>query len=191
MKKPSKSLLKLTSFLILFTAIVFTSCNGKSGSKNEKNSRPSAPVTTLHAAAFMGDISAVRQHIAAGTSLNAKDQYGSTPLTIAATFGKTEVAKQLMNAGADTNMKNNEGSTPLHVAAFFCRTEIVKELLDHGADKTIKNNTNSTALEIVSVPFADVKVVYDYIGKELGPLGLKLDYDYLEKTRPVIAKMLE
>jgi hypothetical protein len=36
-----------------------------------------------------------------------------------------------------------------------------------------------------------VKPIYDQISRDLGALGLKLDYDRLEKTRPVVAKMLE
>ncbi|MFB6317129.1 ankyrin repeat domain-containing protein [Saccharicrinis sp. FJH54] len=176
--------------MLLAASLLLASCHYSPTKKDATASRPSAPVTTIHAAAFMGDIGATRQHIAAGSDLNEKDQYGSTPLTIAATFGKKEIAKLLIQGGADLNQKNNEGSTPLHVSAFFCRTEIVQLLLDHGADKTIKNNTGSTALEVVAAPFEDVKLVYDYIGKELGPLGLKLDYNYLQKTRPLIADML-
>ena len=32
---------------------------------------------------------------------------------------------------------------------------------------------------------------HDQFSKDLGPLGLKLNYDQLEKTRPVIADMLQ
>ena len=88
------------------------------------------------------------------------------------------------------NLQNNEGSTPLHTAAFLCRTEIVRMLLDHGADKTLRNVYGSTPLESVAGPFEEVKGIYDVFSRDLGPLGLKLDYRYLEETRPVIADML-
>lgn len=42
----------------------------------------------------------------------------------------------------------------------------------------------------VSVPFEVVKGVYDYFGTTLSPLGLKLDYEQIKKTRPKIAEML-
>ncbi len=148
------------------------------------------PEINIFEAAFNGDINAIEQHILAGSDLNAKDAYGSTPLIIAAIFGKTEVAIALIEAGSDLSIRNNEGSTPLHIAAFYCRTEIVKALLENGADKNLKNAYGSTALESVSSPFEEVKGVYDQLGKALGPFGLELDYDRIEKTRPVIAEML-
>lgn len=177
--------------------LVFAACS--SGNSNSSTDQAQAspsegtvkpPAMDINTATFMGDLKAVKQHIAAGSDLNAKDEYGSTPLTIAATFGKTEVARALIEAGADVNLQNNEGSTPLHTAAFFCRTEILEMLLNHGADKEIRNNFGHTALETVSGPFDSVKAIYDQISKDMGPLGLKLDYDYIEATRPVVAEML-
>ena len=116
---------------------------------------------------------------------------GSTPLISAALFGKTEIAKILIDAGADLNIQNNDGSTALITAAFFCRLEIVKILLDKGADKTIKNNYNQTAYDAVVGSFDVVKPSYEALGKMLQPMGLKLDFQYLEKTRPEIAAMLK
>ena len=133
----------------------------------------------------------VQQHIEAGSDLNERDPTGgSSPLITAAVFGKTEVALALIAAGTDVDFKNNDGSTPLHSAAFFCHTEIVEALLINGADAAIKNNAGSIALEPVIAPFEDVKGIYDYFGETLEPLGLKLDYEQIEKTRPVIAEML-
>jgi ankyrin repeat protein len=148
------------------------------------------PKIGIHEAAVDGDIDATLQHIKFGSDLNEKDVYGSTPLIIATTFGKTEVALALIEAGADLNITNNDGSTALITAAFFCRTGIVKTLLDKGADKNLKNNYGSNALDGVIAPFDDVKGVYDYLGKILGPLGLELDYEQIKMTRPKIAEML-
>lgn len=183
--------------MLIGTLLILFACKSKEpASMNDKENtivsheQPKLPVTDIQTATFMGDIKTVRQHIEAGSDLNKKDQYGSTPLIIAATFDKTEVALALIEGGANVNLVNNEGSTPLHTAAFFCRPVIVKALLEKGADKTIQNNYGSTPLQTVEGPFESVKVIYDQIGKDLGPLGLKLDYDYLEETRPEIAKML-
>lgn len=150
-----------------------------------------APGVAIHMAALQGDVTAIRQHIEAGSDLNEKDQYGSTPLIIAATFDKTEVAQALIEAGADLNITNNDGGTALHTAAFLCRPEIVKALLEHGADKSLKDDYGNTPLEAVSAPFDAVKGVYDSFGAALAPLGLVLDYEQVRVTRPEIAAMLQ
>jgi len=93
-----------------------------------------APPIGLHMAVLQGNVDAVRQHIEAGSDLNQKDAFGSSPLILASVFGKTEVAQVLIDAGADLHIRNTEGGTPLHVAAFLCRTQIVQALLDAGAD---------------------------------------------------------
>jgi ankyrin repeat protein len=145
---------------------------------------------SLHTAAVQGNVDAVRQHIEAGSDLDQKDGYGSTPLVVAATFGKTEVARALIEAGADLSLTNSEGATPLHVAAFLCRGEIVQALLDAGADKNARDKAGSTALDSVAGPFEQVKGIYDRIGQGLAPLGLRLDYEQIRTTRPQIAAML-
>ncbi|MCW3785426.1 ankyrin repeat domain-containing protein [Plebeiibacterium sediminum] len=151
-----------------------------------------APGIDLNTAAYMGNLAAVQQHIKAGTNLNTKEPLGgSTPLLTACVFGKTEIAKALINAGADLDMVNNDGSTPLHVAAFFCHTEIVQSLIANGANINALNGQGATALQSVAGPFSEVKPVYDFLLQQLGSLGLKLDYEQIEATRPVIAQMLQ
>ena len=199
MKTHNIILIKLVSIVILITtSLTLGACQSKEGNTN--NAKKQTPVSQsvaeppemdIHTATFLGNIEAIKQHINAGSDLNLKNEYGSNPLTIAATFGKTEVAEELINAGAELNLISNDGSTALHTAAFFCRTEIVKALLEKGADKNIKNNYGSTPLESVSVPFDKVKGIYDQISKELGPMGLKLNYKHLEMTRPIIADLLK
>jgi hypothetical protein len=63
--------------------------------------------------------------------------------------------------------------------------------LANGADKTITDAYGSTPYMSVAGPFNEVKPIYDQMTKDLGPLGLKLDYKHLEETRPVIAEMLQ
>ena len=192
------SIQTVTAATLAIVLLTFAACSGKEGTSiNEKEHSPVSqtnvkpPKMDIHTATVLGDIETIQQHIEAGSDLNFKEPaVGSTPLITAAVFGKTEVAKALIEAGADVNIQNNEGSTPLHTAAFFCYTEIVKMLLDNGADKNIRNNAGSIALESVAGPFDEVKVFYDYFSKELGPMGLKLDYEQLKVARPRIAEML-
>jgi len=176
--------------LFLVPLLILVGCGTLKTSSKETEQPSKPPSVSLHEAALQGNLEAVRQQIRAGSDLNEKDPYGSTPLIVATTFGKTEVAKALIEAGADMEIRNNDGSTPLHIAAFFCHTEIVKALLDKGANRHLRNNTGSTAFDSVAAPFDDVKGFYDSIGKALGPLGLELDYEQIKMTRPKIAEML-
>jgi hypothetical protein len=192
MKTGTVNLLKTTFVIALFaTLLTSAACQDKKPNAG-KVAKADAPQVDIHTAVVTGNMDAVRQHIAAGSDINVKDPFGgSSPLISASVFGKPEIAKALIDAGADINFQNNDGSTALHTAAFFCRPEIVKMLLDKGADKTIKNKFNATAYEGMIAPFKDVKPVYDMMGQALGPMGLKLDYVYIEKTRPEIAGLLK
>lgn len=184
----SINFLNTTTFLLIMVMGLASSC------KSDAQGRASvkAPDIDIHTAVISGNLAAVKQHIQAGSDLNLKDPFGgSSPLISAAVFGQPEAAKLLLDAGVDINFQNNDGSTALHTAAFFCRPEIVKMLLEKNADKTIKNKYGATAYENVAGSFGDVKPVYDMMSNALGPLGLKLDYTYLEKTRPEIADMLK
>jgi hypothetical protein len=187
------SLLPLAIAMGILTSQLMVSCkdSAKENDSAVSQSDITQPEVDLHTAVLTENLEAVKQHIAAGSNLNEKDPFGgSSPLITAALFGKTEMARVLIDAGADINFQNKDGSTALHTAAFFCRPEIVKILLEKGADKTIKNNFGATAFESMTPPFNDVKNIYDMMGKVLGPMGLKMDYVYIEKTRPEIAAML-
>jgi ankyrin repeat protein len=185
----TKNMLK--AFLLVI-AISITGCNGKEITDANSNSNDGSETSIdIHGAALTGDINQVNKYIEAGGDLNVKDNFGSTPLAIAILFDKTNVAVALIEAGADLQTQGADGSTPLHTAAFFCRTEVVKLLLEKGADKTVVNNYGSTPYASVAGPFEQVKPFYMQIAKDLGPLGLKLDYDRLQKTRPQIAELLK
>jgi uncharacterized protein len=179
------------------TCHLFTSCDSKKDNTTHKNSVVAAssvnpPEIDIHTAILTDNMDALKQHIAAGSNLNEKDPFGgSSPLITASLFNKPEMVAILLDAGADVDFQNNDGSTALHTAAFFCRPEIVKTLLGKGADKAIKNKFGATAYESVAAPFADVKGTYDMMGTVLAPMGLKLDYPYIEKTRPVIASLVK
>lgn len=199
MKKENTITGKTINYFMMGVVIVsMSACAGGEKKKVENQQAESeakaevkAPKTDIFTAAFLGDVETIKQHIAYGSDLDEKEPtMGSTALISASTFGKTEIVRALLEGGADPNIQNNEGSTALHSAAFLCYPEIVKLLLENGVDKSILNIYGSTALISVAGPFNEVKPIYDEFAKGLGPLGLKLDYEQLEKTRPIIAEML-
>ena len=191
----TRMLANVSVIVLLFLAACGPSGGGNlSQAENNRGTKSQAekPKTDLMAAILMDDLEIVKQHIEAGTDINMKDQLsGSTPLIAAATFGNTAIARVLIDANADLEIKNNEGSTALHGAAFFCRIEIVQMLIDAGADKSIRNNYGSTPRESVTGPFEEIKPIYEMMLQQMGPLGLKLDLAEVEKSRPVIAMMLQ
>jgi cytohesin len=95
------------------------------------------PSVDIHKAAELGNIEVVKQHIAAGTDVNAKDDWGGTPLHYAASGGHKEIVELLIAKGAAVNAKRSDGGTPLDWAE---ETGFNKETADllrkHGATTT-------------------------------------------------------
>lgn len=182
--------LNLSLLIAVAGGLILAACQPQSANSTTDSSSPAAPTTTIHEAVFMGNAKAVQQHIAAGSDLNEKDDYGSTPLMIALTFDRTAVAQLLIEAGVDLEVRSADGSTALHSAALFGRKALVKALLEAGADTEARNNYGSTALEVTQLPFGQIKPIYNQISKDLGPLGFKLDYQQLEAVRPEIADLI-
>lgn len=176
---------------MVFIALFLPACSQNS-SNEKQGSEVDTPEMNIHTAVLTGNLEVVQQHIKVGTNINEIEPMGgSTPLLSAAAFGKTEIAKALIDAGADITISNNDGSTPLHSAAFFCQVEIVQLLIDAHADKSLKNNFGATPRETVMGPFSEIKPIYEMMQQQLAPLGMELDMARLEKTRPVIAMMLQ
>jgi len=94
---------------------------------------------SIHEAAWEGNIAAVKQHLAAGSDVNLKDENG-TPLHLAAIMGHKEIVELLIAAGADVNAKTDFGFTPLNYAVVDGRKVIVELLIAKGADVNAKDD---------------------------------------------------
>jgi len=94
---------------------------------------PSAPDISIHDAAKKGNIEAVKQHLTAGTDINAKTKgYGWTPLHYAAIGGEKEVVELLIAKGANVNAKMVDGRTTLDAAIYGKNPETADLLRKHG-----------------------------------------------------------
>jgi hypothetical protein len=93
------------------------------------------PSVDIWNAARDGNIEGVKQHIAAGTDVNAKSERGrSTSLHYAALRGRKEIAELLIAASANVNAKDDKGWTPLRIGANINDSDEVVDLLkQHGA----------------------------------------------------------
>jgi ankyrin repeat protein len=91
------------------------------GSKNEElinfvkaNGGKSNADKSIFIASGIGDLEAVKQHLATGADVNAKDENGWTPLHFAC--DQRNVAVFLINKGAKVNAVHKDGWTPLDEA---------------------------------------------------------------------------
>ena len=110
---------------------------------------PSVPDISIHQAAYDGNIEAVKQHLAAGTDVNAKDGDGTTPLHLAALMGHKEIVGLLIAKGADVNAKGSKyGITPLLNAAMGGYKETTELLIAEGADVNVRGFLGKTPLNM-------------------------------------------
>ena len=129
------------------------------------------PSMSIHEAAGNGDIEAIKQHLAAGTDVNAKDGGGWTPLFYAAFSGRTEVAELLIAEGVDVNAKDNLGT--LRYAASGAHKETVELLIANGADVYAKGGGNGTTPLDMAIRLRRTETI-DLLRKHGGKTGEEL-----------------
>ena len=110
-----------------------------------------APDIDIHDAAYDGNIEAVKQHLDAGTDVDARDGEGETPLNRAAYEGHKETVELLIAAGADVNAKDRIRCTALHWAAVDGNNEIAELLIANAADVNAKGDDGRTPLHVAVV----------------------------------------
>ena len=98
------------------------------------------PSISIHKAALVGNIEAVKQHLTAGMDVDARDKQDKTPLQHAAYWGHKEIAELLIAKGADINAKDNAGTTTLVWAVLGGKKESVELLIVNGVDVNAKSN---------------------------------------------------
>lgn len=97
-------------------------------------------------AAKEGKVEIVKDLIAKGICINARDEKKSTALMFAVANGQAEVVELIIEAGADVNAKNNDGFTALIIAVYFNQKDISKVLIKAGADVSVGDNNKVDAL---------------------------------------------
>lgn len=106
-------------------------------SQQGANTNFSGPVgSDIWAAAGAGNIEAVKQHLAKGMDVDAKNKDGATALHVAAILGQYEVAKLLVQKGTDVNARKNDGATAMDVLKVdWGTTEFIARLLQIQVDR--------------------------------------------------------
>lgn len=85
-------------------------------------------------AARSGQLDTLRERIANGDDVDARDGAGNSALYHAARAGRTDLVEALVDAGADVDGVNDFGSTALHVAARYGHVDVIRVLAEAGAD---------------------------------------------------------
>ena len=105
--------------------------------------------SSIQHAARYGNIEAVKQHVAAGTDINAHGgKYDGTALHEAARSGRKEIAELLIDKGAEVNAQGQYMGTPLHYAIGEGHKEIAELLIAKGADVNAKIEDGKTPLDL-------------------------------------------
>jgi len=100
----------------------------------------------LHDAAASDDVAAIRALLAAGATIDARDEDGRTPLLAATHANNVRAAETLIAAGADVNARDAIDDSPYLYAGAQGHLEILTMTLKHGADLKSVNRYGGTAL---------------------------------------------
>ena len=161
--------------LTTIAAVVLMGCGESQQSTPAPEAKPEpptvkAPDISIHKAAFDGDIEAVKQHLAAGTDVNAKDIGDNTPLGYATGRNNKEIVELLITKGAEVNTKDKWGNTPLYSAAGYGHKEIAELLISKGADVNAKDELlGRTPLD--EAIFSNHSEIVDLLRKHGGKSG--------------------
>ena len=139
--------------------------------------KPPPPDISIHSATKNGNIKAVKQHLAAGTDVNAKEEdlLGWTPLHYTATSGNRQITKLLISKGANVNAINSYNYTPLHGATCNGHKEIAELLIANGADVNARDNGGKTPLDETMLDLSlNKKELADLLRKYGGKTGFQL-----------------
>ena len=93
-----------------------------------------------------GDLERVRETLARGADVNARDTSGRPALYWASRGGHLAVARELLDRGADVEARHKHGKTALMAAAASGHTAVVLELAARGADVNARNDAGETPL---------------------------------------------
>lgn len=122
----------------------------------------------LHDAVAKGDIKVVKQLLANGANVGAKNAGGETVLNQAVFNSHKEIVELLIDKGANVNEKYDSGETPLHLAVHLDNQGMVELLIKKGADINARTSSGflaETALDRAMITSAIVDLIRKHGGK--------------------------
>ena len=111
-------------------------------------------ISTLHSAAYYGDLEMIQVLLDYGVDVNAKENDGCTPLDYVLKHRSKDldprVVPFLLARGTDPNVEANDGLTPLYRASESGRIEITRALVEHGASVEVLDEQGRTPVDVAS-----------------------------------------
>jgi uncharacterized protein len=131
-----------------------------------------ARYTGAHAAAWRGDLPALKAALArGGADVNARDGYGRTPLHVATFARQREALRALIAAGANLGLLENDRYDAVTIASVADDEETLRLLLQAGASaKLVTSRYDGTAL------IAAAHLGHDGVVRQLIAAGAPLDH---------------
>ncbi len=117
---------------------------------NDVNALTANEITPLMKAAHLGHGTVVRDLLAAGARLEAKNADGNNALWLACVGDHLNVIDLLVEAGVDIDNRNLNGATVLMYAASSGKAAVVAQLLAHDADTAAETLDGFTALDMAA-----------------------------------------
>ncbi|MFC5322045.1 ankyrin repeat domain-containing protein [Bradyrhizobium oligotrophicum] len=106
--------------------------------------------TPLMKAAHLGNVAVIRELLAAGAAIGAKNADGNNALWLACVGQHLDVVDVLAEAGIDIDNRNDNGATALMYASSSGKAEVVAHLLARGADISTETLDGFSALDMAA-----------------------------------------
>mmetsp|Transcript_12599 Transcript_12599/g.22902 ORF Transcript_12599/g.22902 Transcript_12599/m.22902 type:complete len:738 (+) Transcript_12599:67-2280(+) len=97
-----------------------------------------------------GNMTGVKDYLAAGVDPNFKDEKGISALHYAVGKGRMDMAKLLVKEGADVNIRDFADNSLLHYAAGYGRENMIKFLHEQGVDFNALNANKESPLDLAT-----------------------------------------
>jgi uncharacterized protein len=158
-------LLRHLFFCVLATALLAAQA------QTAPSAAEAAAYRALHAAAYRGDVAALRLALAGGAAIDGRDGRGRTPLHVATFARQREAIQALAAAGANLGLLENDRYDAVTIAAVADDEETLRVLLALGASaKLITSRYDGTAL------IAAAHLGHDGVVRQLIAAGAPLDH---------------
>ena len=109
-----------------------------------------AAAATLVDQVQAGDLSRVKQSLAAGVSVNALGSNGFRPIHFVFVAPTSDVLRALIAAGADPNARLSNGNTPLHFAVRMPNPDFTSVLLAAKADPNARGENDKPVVHVAT-----------------------------------------